>query len=141
MAKLKAPVWDGDYDKFKKLLLIWLRTIDINSTDSDIVSVVILGLNKASEANNRACDLILDMDEEQLYPDMSTLAGVSDTAPASERTEAIARYREDQLRDHPEKKVIVDNVPRIIPGLNVILAALHEKFGVKKEEKMFQDYV
>ena len=70
MAKLKAPVWDGDYDKFKKLLLIWLRTIDTNSTDSDIVSAVILGLNKASEADNRACDLILGIDEEQLYPDM-----------------------------------------------------------------------
>jgi hypothetical protein len=51
----------------------------------------ILGFKNASEANNRACDLILDMDDEQLYPDMGTLAGVPDTASAGERTEAFTK--------------------------------------------------
>jgi hypothetical protein len=41
----------------------------------------------------------------------------------------------DQLRDHPEKKVIVGNTTRIISGLNIILKALHEKIGLKQEEK------
>ena len=141
MVKLKAPQWGGNYDRYKKLLLIWLRTLESTNTDSDIVSAVILGLNKEnSSANEQACELVLDMDEDQLYPDLTILAGAQDEADANAREEAIKNYMADQLRNHPEKKVIVGNTARIIPGLNIILKALHEKFGLKQEEKMFQNY-
>jgi hypothetical protein len=80
------------------------------------------------------------MDEDQLYPDLTILAGAQEKADANAREEAIKKYMANLLRDHPEKKVIMGNTARIIPGLNIILKALHEKFGLKQEEKMFQYY-
>ena len=78
MAKLKAPKWTGDYERYKKMLLIWLRTIEDNSAaDSDIVSAVILGLDKATGDASRACELVLDIEEDTLYPDLATIAGVA----------------------------------------------------------------
>ena len=36
MAKIKAPKWAGNFERYKKVLLIWLRTLDDSVTDSDI---------------------------------------------------------------------------------------------------------
>ena len=141
MAKLKAPKWTGDYERYKKMLLIWLRTIEDNSaTDSDIVSAVILGLDKATGDASRACELILDIEEDTLYPDLATIAGVATEVQGQARENAIKDYFKNQMDNHPEKKVTVGKTEKIIPGLNAILVALHDKFGMKKEEKIFRDY-
>ena len=141
MAKLKAPKWTGDYERYKKMLLIWLRTIEDNSaTDSDIVSAVILGLDKATGDASRACELILDIEEGTLYPDLATIAGVATEVQGQDRENAIKDYFKNQMDNHPEKKVTVGKTEKIIPGLNAILVALHDKFGMKKEEKIFRDY-
>ena len=140
MAKLKAPKWTGDYERYKKMLLIWLRTIEDNSTDNDIVSAVILGLDKATGEASRACELVLDIEEDTLYPDLATLAGVGDNVEGQARENAIRDYFKAEMQNHPEKKVTVGNTEKVIPGLNAILVALHEKFGLKKEERIFRDY-
>ena len=44
------------------------------------------------------------------------------------------------MKDNPEKKITIGNTERIIPGLNAIITALNNKFGIKQEEKMFRDY-
>ena len=140
MAKLKAPKWTGDYERYKKMLLIWLRTIEDNSTDNDIVSAVILGLDKATGEASRACELVLDIEEDTLYPDLATLAGVGDNVEGQARENAIRDYFKAEMQNHSEKKVTVGNTEKVIPGLNAILVALHEKFGLKKEERIFRDY-
>ena len=141
MAKLKAPKWGGNYERYKKLLLIWLRTLESTRTDEEIVSAVILSLEE-SQAHNKeqVCDLILDLDEKELYPDMAEKAEVADTVVGQARTDAINTYIAEQLRAHPNLKISVGKEGRLILGLNKILAALREKFDLKQEEKIFRDY-
>ena len=117
MAKLKAPKWTGDYERYKKMLLIWLRTIEDNSaTDKDIVSAVILGLDKATGDASRACELVLDIEEDTLYPDLATIAGVATEVQGQARENAIKDYFKNQMDNHPEKKVTVGKTEKIIPG-------------------------
>ena len=139
MAKLKAPKWGGNYERYKKLLLIWLRTLESTRTDEEIVSAVILSLNE-SQAHPQVCDLILDLEEKELYPDIAEKAGVADTVVGQDRTDAINTYIAEQLRAHPKLKIAVGKEGRLILGLNTILAALREKFDLKQEEKIFRDY-
>ena len=117
MVKLKAPKWTGDYERYKKMLLIWLRTIEDNSaTDKDIVSAVILGLDKATGDASRACELVLDIEEDTLYPDLATIAGVATEVQGQARENAIKDYFKNQMDNHPEKKVTVGKTEKIIPG-------------------------
>lgn len=104
MAKLKAPKWTGDYERYKKMLLIWLRTIEDNSTDNDIVSAVILGLDKATGEASRACELVLDIEEDTLYPDLATLAGVGDNVEGQARENAIRDYFKAEMQNHQRRK-------------------------------------
>ena len=97
--------------------------------DSDIVSAVILGLDKATGDASRACELVLDIEEDTLYPDLATIAGVATDVTSKTRWTITQRRKS------------LGKTKKIIPGLNAILVALHDKFKMKKEEKIFsRDY-
>ena len=139
MTKQKAPKWTGNFERYKKVLLIWLRTLEAGRSDSEIVSAVILGLeNSNRDDKDQVCDTVFDMDEEQLYP--GDPEGIDVNIEGDTREEAIKNYWRDMMKEHPEKKVTVGNTDRVIPGLNAILKALMDKFDLKQEEKLFRDY-
>lgn len=140
MAKLKAPKWAGSFERYKKVLLIWLRTLEETVTDSNIVSAVILGLqNSQGDDKDQVFDTVLDLDEDDLYP-QTTDPEINEALTGEARTQAIKQHWDEFMKNHPEKKVTVGDKDRVIPGLNAILTALTNKFGVKLEEKIFRDY-
>ena len=69
MGKVKAPKFHEsmDLDKWTKLLKSWVRSLPANSTNDEIVSAVVMGLPDPSSKPD-ALDLVLDIDENKLYP-------------------------------------------------------------------------
>ena len=70
MARLRGPRWDSNYERWRKILLSWLRLQDKDKTNDEIVAAVILGLNESSTlpTGDSVIDIILGLGEEELYP-------------------------------------------------------------------------
>ena len=139
-----APKWNNSFDRWKKLLLIWLRSIDSTVNNSDIVSAVILGLSDSAtdrDSGENVLDFVLDLEENELYPEDGDdkYPDLSEITEAQERKNLIDQWKAKQdarITAHPEKKVTLRHEDRVIPGLNNIIKTLKEKFGVREEEKM-----
>ena len=94
----------------------WIRTIPKNSTNNEIVAAVVVSCSNA-QSREGVLDLILDLDEKDLYPEqMSPLEGeetkTEDAAPC-------------------DRKINV---------LELIYKTLENKYGTNEEEKIFKYY-
>ena len=121
MGKLRGPRWDVDYEKWRKLLLLWLRLQDKDTTDGEIVAAVILGLSESQNLKNgdSVIDIVLDLDDSELHPAAVTVPqGTEDTRQ---------KY---QLKDES----------RPIDGLTNILNTLKSKYGAREEVQLFKCY-
>ena len=147
MGKLKGPIYNGDFEKWRKLITIWTRSLDEKTTNDEIVSAVILGLNQSS-GYDEVVDIVLDLDQDELYPDesdyeeMSELEEKPKTEPATplSQEEQDAQKEEEKKKSDAKKQIPLKKGLRKIPGLNAILIALKEKYGTREEEKLFSYY-
>jgi len=143
-----APKWNNSFDRWKKLLLIWLRSIDSTVNNTDIVSAVILGLSDSGtdrDSGENVLDFVLELEEEELYPvdGDDKYPDLSEIEDAAEKKRLIDDWKTKQANRttaHPDKKVTLRHEERVIPGLNNIIMTLKQKFGVREEEKMFSSY-
>lgn len=117
MGKLKSPLFTSsiDFDRWKKLMSSWIRTIPKNSSNNEIVAAIVVSCSNA-QSREGTLDLILDLDEKELYPEpMPPLEG-------------------DAARE------MAAPCDRKIPGLELIYKTLENKYGTKEEEKIFKYY-
>ena len=114
--KLKGPKYSNDYDRWRKILLAWIRLQEKAITDSEVVSAVILGLNESPKLKNGelVVDVVLDLEEAILYP----TEDVSDDA------------RVFTLKDGS----------RAIPGLQAIMNAMKDRFSPAEDVRLFAAY-
>ena len=114
--KLKGPKYTNDIDRWRKILLAWIRLQEIAITDSEIVSAVILGLNESPKLKNGelAVDIVLDLEEDILYP----------------TGEAAVDARKFTFKDGA----------RAILGLESILNAMKGRFSPAEDVRLFAAY-
>ena len=120
MAKLRGPKWDQNYERYKKILISWLRLQEKSHSDSEFVAAVIMGLSESMKlpTGDNIVDIILEMDEEELYP----------STRLSE--EELTTMEQFQLKD----------AKRHIPGLYAITETLRAKYAENEDVLLFNAY-
>ena len=129
MAQLKAPKWDGNFMRWKKLMLIWIRSLDRAVTNSDIVSAVVMALSQSpndKDTGENVCDVILEIEEEALYPPETEIDPTLVDEPLAAALKARDDARKEAIVQSPDKKVSLRNEDRIIAGLNTIISTYIE---------------
>lgn len=114
--KLRGPKYGNDIDRWRKILLAWIRLQAKAITDSEVVSAVILGLNESPKLQNGelVVDVVLDLEEDLLYP----------TAEAGDEA----------------RKFIFKDGSRAIPGLEAIMNAMRDRFSPAEDVRLFSAY-
>ena len=117
MGKLRGPKWDNNYERWRKILVSWLRLQDRNRSNSEIVAAVILGLSESSKLKNgeNIVDIILDLDDDDLYPT-------------------------SEVMDDIDEKFQLKDEKRTIPGLSTIILTLKSKYGERDDIILFNLY-
>lgn len=125
MGKLRGPKWDKDFERWKKLITSWLRLVDKNSENSEIVAAVILGLSESAKLSSgeNVVDMVLDLEDEELYPSREG---------AMPEGQAIGDWKVGVFK-------IKDEL-RVIGGLANIIKMLQGKYGVEEETLLFNWY-
>lgn len=128
MVKLKSPYFSAtiEFDKWKKLTKSWIRTISPNTTDNEIVAAVVMSFSHSSTREG-VLDLILDLDENHLYPE--NMPPLQVAAQPTEDENGVKTERD--LTSSRERK---------ISGLDFIFTTLESKFGINEDEKIFMYY-
>ena len=74
MGKFKAPKWDGDFERWSKLLTSYLRLLENTVSNGEIVAAIIVALSESSALPNgdKLVDIILELDDSELYPEQDT---------------------------------------------------------------------
>ena len=114
MGKMRGPKWDSDFERWKKILLSWLRLQEKEKSNSEIVAAIILGLSESTRLKNgeSVVDVILELEDSELYPE-------------DDNSEVLF-----QLKD----------TARPIKGLSNIINTLQTKYGEREDIKMFKFY-
>jgi hypothetical protein len=122
-----APKWNNSFDRWKKLLLIWLRSIESTVNNSDIVSAVVLGLSDSSidrDSGENVLDFVLDLEERELYPDDGDdkYPDLTEITDPEQRKTLIDEWKAKQvarITADPEKKVTLRHEERVIKRAHI----------------------
>ena len=125
MGKFKAPKWDGDFERWSKLLTSYLRLLERTVTNGEIVAAIIVALSEPNALPNgdKIVDIILELDDCELYPEQ-------DTPLLEGETSGNLTNGTFHLRDELRKS----------DGVANIYKTLQDKFGEKEEVKLFSWY-
>ena len=82
MGKQKGPRFEEsmEFERWKKLLKSWIRSLPNTTTHDEVVSAVVMGLSDSTSKSD-ALDLVLDIADDELYPVIPPPADGSDPPP------------------------------------------------------------
>ena len=126
MTKFKnGPKWEGDFERWSKLLTSWLRLSDKDVTNGEIVAAIIVGLSDSPKLKNgdNVVDIILELDDAELYP-------TNDTRRLEGEDQPDLKSGIFQLKDELRKST----------GFANIYKTLQTKYGEREETKLFTWY-
>ena len=140
MGKLKGPRWDSDFDRWKKILLSWLRLQEKTTSNNEIIAAIILGLNESPKLKNgdSVVDVILELDEDELYPE--DIPPLENKGAETSDTEVKQEEKPETAAKSLEKKFQLKDDSRPIPGLSKILETLKSKYSENEEVQLFHWY-
>ena len=147
MVKTKCPSFNEklEFEKWKKLVKSWVRTIPEDATDDEITAVLVMGLSD-SKTREGVIDIILDLDERSLYPiceaeDFSEMSPLEGQDKEAVKTEELGSKAKKTSQTTPFDKSKRCNLgERAIPGIELIIDVLEKKFGLNEEERLFKYY-
>lgn len=121
----KGPKWDGDFERWSKLLTSWLRLSDKDVTNGEIVAAIIVGLSESPRLKNgdNVVDIILELEDTELYPEQ-------DTPKLEGEKQTDLKNGVVQMKDELRKS----------DGLANIYRTLQAKYGEREETKLFSWY-